>query len=104
MPDDADASTSDAGTALAAVEEAIARAARQVALLCSVVVMRQGAGRDYQRLERLAAGTRRWLAELRAERARLLAERGPPAGRDRARRSLAPRRSALARSRSAPGA
>jgi hypothetical protein len=84
MPDDADAPTHDDGAALAAVEEAIARAARQVALLCSVVVMRQAKGRDHRRLERLAAGTRRRLAELRAERARLLAGGGPPpAGRDR---------------------
>jgi hypothetical protein len=84
MPDDADPSSHNDGAALAAVEEAIARAARQVALLCSVVVMRQANGRDHRRLERLAAGTRRRLAELRAERARLLAGGGPPpAGRDR---------------------
>jgi multidrug resistance efflux pump len=81
---DADAPARDAGSALAALEEAIARSELQVALLCSVVAMRQAKGRDHRRLERLATGTRRRLAELRAERARLLAGGGPPpAGRDR---------------------
>jgi len=61
MPDDADPPTRDTGTAPAAVEEAIARAARQVALPCSVVAMRQAKGRDHRRPERLAAGTRRRL-------------------------------------------
>jgi hypothetical protein len=84
MPDDADAPTHDTGAALAALEEAIARAELQVALLCSVVAMRQAKGRDHRRLERLAAGTRGRLADLRAERAQLLAQGGaPPAGRDR---------------------
>ena len=84
MTADADAHAHDTGSAIAALEEAIARAELQVALLCSVVAMRQAKGRDHRRPERLAAGTGRRLEDLRAERARLLAEGGPPtAGRDR---------------------
>jgi hypothetical protein len=60
---------------IADLEGAIARAELQVVLLCSVLTMREEAGRDATRLERLVRDTGRRVADLHAERGRLLAER-----------------------------
>jgi|tagenome__1003787_1003787.scaffolds.fasta_scaffold20139873_1 hypothetical protein len=71
-PDDPDAARRQA---LAALDEAIARAERQAKLLRSVVAMRAAAGRDHERLDRLADATEQRLVRLRGQRKHRLGER-----------------------------
>jgi hypothetical protein len=60
-PDDPDAGRKEA---LAALDEAIARAERRARLSRSVVAMRATVGRDHERLGRLVDATEQWLARL----------------------------------------
>ncbi len=61
--------------ALAALEEPIAGAERQVADLTSVIVIRVAADRDCERLRGFLVTAKKRLAELKGERRRLLAKR-----------------------------
>ena len=60
------------GRAIAALEEAIVGAERQVADLASVIVMRVAADRDCERLRGFLTTAQKRLAELRSERRRWL--------------------------------